>query len=209
MINLFKIIFKSSSEKVSKVSISDIRSAVIEAKEILNKIKVRHWITDGTLLGYFREGDIIGHDIDADLGCLIEDYTDEIIPNFLKNGWSLVSVHGEKKCGLELSFSKTNARVDIFFFYKEEGRLWHGAWAYDGTKGNFNLIKYIYDDFDLKCVNFLGTEFMAPADTLKYVTTKYGSSWDKPQKKWDWAFDPENSIQTDVYMKFNKHKKVI
>jgi len=208
MSNLFKIFFKKKKKKRSKVSVSDIRSAVIDAKEILNKIKVRHWITDGTLLGYFREGNIIEHDIDADLGCRIEDYTDEIIPAFLRNGWSLVSVYGEKKCGLELTFSKTKARVDIFFFYKEEDKLWHGAWTNDG-RGNYNLIKYIYDDFDLKCINFLGTEFMAPADTLKYVMAKYGSSWDKPQKKWDWAFDPEKCIRTDVFMKFNKFKKVI
>lgn len=207
MNSIFKKLFKKEPKK--ELTINDIKTGLIEANYILKNIGVKVWLTDGTLLGYFRENDLIGHDFDADLGCLITDYSNEIISAFQNNDWVLAYVWGEKKQGLELTFQKDQVKVDIFFFYTEnDGRLWHGAWKkYD--KKSVNLIKYYYDPFELKEVDFLGSKFFIPKDTLKYVTTKYGPGWKTPQKEWDWTFGPANSVETAIVLKKNKRIEVL
>ncbi|MDZ7860061.1 MAG: glycosyltransferase [Candidatus Krumholzibacteriota bacterium] len=171
---------------------------LISVKKILNKLNMRFWLTDGTLLGCFRENGFIPHDFDLDIGAFIEDYDDRIIMEFIGNGWELHHIFGKVELGLELSFIRNDVRLDIFFFYEEDGRYWHAAWL-DTERGK-NLIKYYYDKFELKETEFLGNNFYVPDDTLKYVKTKYGQTWRTPIKNWDWAFGPENSVKTGIYL---------
>lgn len=181
---------------------------LLGARSILSSLGITFWLTDGTLLGYFREGDIIGHDFDADLGLFIENYSEEIIPAFKRGGFDLKYVLGEKKQGLELSFIRDGVKLDLFFFYREGRRVWHGAWEGQDKGRRRNLIKYYYDAFDLEEIEFLGSRFNIPADTLKYVETKYGRDWRTPVKDWDWAMGPANAVRTDVVLCENKKKVV-
>lgn len=181
---------------------------LLDANSILNSLGIRCWLTDGTLLGFFREKDLIEHDRDVDLGVRIEDYTDGIIPEFGKQGFELKYVLGEKRQGLELSFIRAGAKVDLFFFYREGDRMWHGAWQGIDKGRKRNLIKYYYDAFDLREAEFLGEKFFVPADTLKYIETKYGRDWRTPIREWDWAFGPANAVGTDVVLGRNKKKIV-
>ncbi len=181
--------------------IKNIESNLVEAHKILNSINVTHWLTDGTLLGYYREGKLLAHDKDADLGVFIKDYKPEIITAFKKKGWKLRYVFGKLSVGFELTFEKNKEHIDLFFFYEEGDKFWHGAWSYfDGKKRN--LIKYYYDKFSLKETDFLGEKFLIPADTLHYIETKYGKDWKTPQKNWDWAFGPKNAVKTDIVLKW-------
>jgi hypothetical protein len=188
------------------------RSTVVrnlaDAQSALASLDITCWLTDGTLLGYFREGDIIEHDRDVDLGLRIEDYSDEIVPEFQKRGFRLEYVLGERKRGLELSFMRHGVKVDLFFFYPEGGKLWHGAWLGVDKGRKRKLIKYYYQPFGLKEVDFLGGRFNVPADTLKYVVTKYGEGWSRPVRDWDWALGPANAVETDVILKRNRKKIV-
>ncbi len=171
---------------------------LVNAKEILDKLNMRNWLTDGTLLGYYRDSNFIKHDLDLDMGSFISEYNDNVILEFIQNGWKLMHVFGRKDLGLELSFIRNNLKLDIFFFYEEHGKYWHAAW--DGTERGLNLIKYYYDAIELKEETFLNHKFMVPKETLKYITTKYGESWNKPIKNWDWADGPSNSVRTSIYL---------
>ena len=133
-----------------------------------------------------------------DLGSFIDDYTDEIIHKFIENGWRIEDIFGKRDQGFELAFSRKGVKLDIFFFYKEGDRYWHGAWK--RTEKGENLIKYYYDKFDLKETEFKGRKFSIPADPLKYIETKYGPGWQTPVKDWDWAFGPSNAVATEVFM---------
>lgn len=181
---------------------------LIDARSVLDSMGICCWLTDGTLLGYFRENDLLAHDRDVDLGIRIEDYSDFIIPEFRRHGFDLKYVLGEKRQGLELSFTRDGVKVDLFFFYREDDRLWHGAWQGFDKGRKRNLIMYYYEPFSLKEIEFLGETFNVPEDTLKYVETKYGKDWRKPVKDWDWAFGPANAVRTDVVLKRNKKKIV-
>ncbi len=205
--SLFKKIFKDD-KKAPKEPIDKkiVVENLVNAAEICRKLNIPCWLTDGTLLGYFRENQILSHDEDADLGCFIEDFSPKMTEVFLENGWQIKHVFGRIDLGLELSFIRKGVKLDIFFFYKEGDKLWHGAWLQEKKKRR--LIKYYYAPFKLKSVTFYGHSFLIPADTLKYVTTKYGNGWNVPQKNWDWAFGPANAQATDIRIPRNKKKRI-
>jgi len=171
---------------------------LLSAKKIFNKLGISYWLTDGTLLGYYRDKDFIKHDFDLDLGSFIKEYDDRIIMEFINEDWKLLKALGRKDIGLEITFIRNYLKIDVFFFYEENGKLWHAAW--DETKRGLNLIKYYYEPFELKEDTFLNHKFMVPKDTLKYITAKYGDTWNTPVKEWDWADGPSNSKRTSIYL---------
>ena len=171
---------------------------LVDAKRVLDKFGMRNWLTDGTLLGYFRDNRFIPHDDDLDIGCFISEYDSRIISEFLRDGWDVDRIFGRQEMGFEISFRRNNLKLDIFFFYEDNGKFWHGAWK--KTNRGWNLIKYYYDPFDLKEIEYMGKNLNIPADTKKYVMTKYGETWNKVVKEWDWAYGPPNSVKTNYYL---------
>ena len=202
-----KSVIKKYILKRDTHNIETITQNIVEAHRILDSIKVKHWLTDGTLLGYYRDGKIFDHEKDADFGVFIEDYNEKIVDAFIKKGWRLHYVFGKLSIGFELTFSKGNEHIDLFFFYKDNDKIWHAAWKVI-KKRYINMIKYYYNKFELKEIDFLGERFLIPADTENYLETKYGKDWRIPVKEWDWAFGPKNAVKTDVFLKWNK-KKII
>lgn len=198
---------KFKIEKEQKKLSNNIENALDNLKSaqlIFKNMGIKSWITDGTLLGKYREGNFIGHDTDIDIGCFISDYSKDILPNFIKNGWELVNVFGTEMCGLEITIKRNSIKLDIFFFYSELNSVYHAAWLniFDekGIITKRNMIKYNYDKFELVESDFLGIKINMPKDTLKYITTKYGENWQTPQENWDWAFDPKNAERTYTFI---------
>ena len=193
--------WKKKKKKKKIPTLADYKNVALEnlinAKNILNDLNMSHWLTDGTLLGYYRNKDFIPHDSDVDIGSFIEDYNDEVIMRFLDNGWTCEHIFGRKDIGLELSFRRNHIKLDIFFFYEESDKYWHGAWL--KTDRGLNLIKYYYDKFSIKEIEFLEYKFNVPDNPLKYIETKYGKTWNVTVKKWDWAFEPANAKKTVIY----------
>ncbi len=182
----------------SAINKNDGLENLLSAKRVFNKLGIDYWLTDGTLLGYYREKDFIKHDFDLDLGCLIKNYDNSIINEFLNEDWELYRTFGREDLGFEVTFIRDFLKLDIFFFYEENGKIWHGAWS--KTDQGLNLIKYYYEPFELGEGEFLSHEFSIPKDTLKYITTKYGQSWNTPVKEWDWADGPSNSKRTSIFL---------
>ncbi len=197
--NLKKIIRKEKKEIFNK---DNALKNLVEAREILKNLKIDCWLTDGTLLGFYRNSDFIEHDEDLDMGAKIEAYNEKLILDFTDQNWKIANIYGRRNCGLEISFKKRKIKLDIFFFYTENAKMWHGAWRKikDNGQTKRNLIKYYYDTFSLKSVDFKGEIFNIPDDPEKYLVTKYGKNWRTPIKKWDWAFGPSNAIKTDIIL---------
>jgi len=171
-----------------------------EIGQILESCNMRWWLTDGTLLGLYRDGELIEYDEDIDLGCFIEDYKSNLMENFTNNGWVELHRFGNEKIGLEIALSKNNIKVDIFFYYKSHNYYWHGTWQEVYSRGKLigrNMIKYIYSPFTLKKSLFGKFQAMTPHPTEKYILEKYGKNWKIPYKSWNWRIDPINSSKTN------------
>ncbi len=194
--------------KKSKKAIFDKTIAIKVLEKMLHDLEqenIQAWLTDGTLLGYYREKDFIGHDMDMDLGVFIDDYKPDLLVHLEDKGWKLVRKLGFRDLGLELTLSRDQHKIDLFFFYKEGDKLWHAAWQgfkKDGKRYR-RMIKYYYDSFSLSQSIFQGIRVSVPENPEKYIITKYGENWRIPVKNWDWALDPSNSRLTDIEIPYN------
>jgi fukutin len=136
--------------------------------DILDEMEIPFFLSSGTCLGYMREGNIIGHDKDIDIGIFIEDYTPTIIDVFNKNGIYLTDIIGNPNTGYKYVFkTNTSLTVDIVLYYKSDDLYT----TYNKYCSPFELEKVIYFD----------KQVSVPTPTNKYLQEIYGPNWRIPQ----------------------------
>jgi hypothetical protein len=180
---------------------------LLELSQILESENVKWWLTDGTLLGLFRESDFISHDHDTDIGVDHKTFTKTSFSKIIKSGFKVEHIFGLWAESFEICFSKNGVKTDLFFFYQKDDLYYHSAFD------NFNSIGYTrydynYQYFDTKWTNFLGHQFKIPKEPLNFIETKYGKEWKTPIKKWHWSTSPKNSINTGIFIE-QKNSKLL
>lgn len=148
----------------------ELKKRLFNTVDILEKNNIKYWLDFGTLLGAFREGKIIEHDYDVDIGILhkdlekVKELRTEIID---KGGKNLIP------------FSKY---VDIFSYIEKEDRLI--CPSYTGSQ-LWQLPYYSKDGgFPKKWIDNLAKikmydrEFLAPSHIPEYLIIKYGLDFD-------------------------------
>ena len=171
--------------RFKKIDNISIKNRYEEAKslkklcDILSKLKIKHWINYGTLLGAYREGKIIDHDNDLDLSAII---------NFDDN-WTC-PLHGSKKYQINLlyelqqdfyikTFTENNYvalipkdhsnfnldQIDIGWFSSEE---------------NSYFPPFFLDELDT--IKLYDIEFPCPRHLDLYIPSRYGSDWKTPKE---------------------------
>jgi len=171
--------------------------------KILRSFKVPYWLQDGTLLGYVREKDFIGHDLDTDIGIMFSDFSPEVLAAIKSNGFEIKHTFGYPQNSFEISLLRFNIKTDIFFFYKQDAFLYHCAFK------NNKRIDYRYTPFNTKEITFLDHNFFVPVNEMEYVITKYGTNWKTPIKEWDWAYSPVNHYDTGYLVDPEEQKKIV
>ena len=150
--------------------------------DVLDDLKIPHFLSSGTCLGYARERNFIEHDYDIDIG--IRDSDCESITDLVQAmhdaGMHLYRILGSAETGIELSFyNPIGAKVDIFIHKlgKSDGKLcWY---SYDKTKTR--KLEYCVSDFDVAEVDFLGLKVNVPDPVTKYLQEHYGKDWRIPR----------------------------
>lgn len=184
----------------------DALEVLLAAKKSFEELGIDYWLTDGTLLGLYRDGDFIPWDDDIDMGVHINSHSSSIIKAFENNGLRYIKTLGTIENGLEYTFEMNNINLDIFFFYSKGDTVWYGNWSF----GNFifnskimkklglskpKLIKFSFPSFQLKKWNFRDHDFLIPENPEQYLSLKYGESWATPTKEWNWASSPKNIVE--------------
>ena len=172
--------------------------------DIFKKNKVRFWIDCGTLLGIYRDKNIIDGDSDCDVGVFAEDITPELL-NDLKDRLTVPSrmfydtdkllQHLDtdeyvktknlkfvlKENGKTKSFKNNEISCDIFFYFPHEDYhmfKYGGREQYIRTKSNY--IK------KLDSMQFKGINFKIPSSIEKYLEQLYGKEWKTPDPTFDY-----------------------
>lgn len=156
--------------------------------EALNKNNIRFWLDYGTLLGYYREHDFIGHDTDIDIGAFMEDV--EIVKNALENnGFRLVRRYNNLDAsGVEHCYSKigTKTTIDVFFYKEEDSSIsCYGYYPLPKINIKRNLFKEIpFTAYlctmpfnGLKKAIFKGIDVYVPNDIDGYLKANYGPTY--------------------------------
>lgn len=166
---------------------------------VLDIVGVPCFITDGTLLGFYREGKFIDHDLDIDLGTFADFWDSETVDSVIQlcadKGIDLKRKYGILDRYFEMTFTRDNINIDIFFYRKCGENYEFHAFKNGGANLPDDLITYFYPCElldDRVNAEFLGIDVMIPARTEEFVAAKYGKNWRVPVKKWDWQFGPHN-----------------
>jgi phosphorylcholine metabolism protein LicD len=179
---------------------------------IFRENNTEYWLSCGTLLGLYRDGDFIGHDNDTDVCININSLNKKLLTDIEKNGFKIGNIFGRLEDGFEIALNKNGVKTDLFFFYKKENYWYHSVYS------NFTQIDslkhdYVFKPFNLKETKFLGHKFITPDDIELVIIQQYGDNWRIPNKNWSYYQSPKNIINTNIRILFsdtkNDHKKIL
>ena len=145
---------------------------------------VDFFLISGTLLGCVREGDILGHDTDLDVGVLPA-VSMQTIRQAVENSarFKYQEVKSENTVYL---VHLNGVKIDVFRHFDSDGRLCH-----EGIKS-----RWWNTPFELTPMSFLGQEYFVPADHDLYLTENYGD-WRTPVTDFETFIDTPNMEVTN------------
>ncbi|WP_062263172.1 LicD family protein [Endozoicomonas arenosclerae] len=179
---------------------------ILAKKTIINFQKaipegIRIWPAFGTLLGLYRNGSLIKHDLDIDFCMFDSDYNDAIRDNLESNGFKLVREIISNKKTTELTFSKNKVNIDIFLVFEEsnlfrtfdagaengeERRQFRALYGEDKAPTNVNNNSKYY----LIQHNYGWLETLIPDNIEQHLEELYGKKYNTPDPNWDIASRP-------------------
>lgn len=185
------------SNSYSGYNAPNAEEALLDLKKVLDENKITFFLISGSLLGCIREGRLLSHDKDIDLGIWQE--TD--IPNLIEM---------IRRAGCFYILPSTNAdivvirhisgiTIDIFIHYKSDNDYYH-----QGVKSSWHNIP-----FELSEYPFLNSMFFIPKNYDLYLTENYGE-WIIPQPDFDSALDtPNMKVLDNNMMRIYLYKKML
>ncbi len=148
------------------LNIPVIKDILSTTKKILDSQNIKFWLSEGTALGIYRNGELMLHDTDVDIEIdYIQQYDLlESIGLFIENGlepWRITNNI--------ISFYKEGEYIDIAVCIPDHYCVI--------CKCNTNTIP----DYDLKTIIFENEEYLIPGDDI-YYEFLYGKNWRIPDK---------------------------
>lgn len=148
---------------------------------VLRERGLQPFMMSGVLLGYLREGQLLPHDKDLDLGLIGWEHQFEVAQALLAAGHYHVSwryLRGAQTFLIDAVDLKYGVAIDFFFFHPKSDHLLHGIDYKYGFTQNLR-----FSPFELTEVDFLGERFLIPDNADQNLTENYGD-WRTPQSSY-------------------------
>lgn len=204
-----KCVFPKSSG-VKKFSSNSAAKALLDLDETLKSNNIEFFLVSGTLLGCIRDGKLLSHDKDIDVG-IWSDLGIENAIQAVKNSGIFYVQNSRSDLALRIKHVNGTA-IDIFLHFREEGNYWHGGSKLKWSNTPFELVKH----------HFLKRIFLIPKNYDLYLSENYGN-WKVKKTNFDSAFDTPNAtvinryemivhtykaLALSLYEKNSKHSKI-
>ena len=180
---------------------------LIESLDAMKKYRIKCWVDCGTLLGMYRDKQIIAGDSDTDTGALVEGFKPDFVEDFADN----LTIPGEtrssifftpeeflegyedenkwvapkgfkyqmKKKGRFVTFKSKPIMTDIFIYYPNgKDRIYGFGNGYFRTKED-TLAQ------GTKSITVGGKSFKILNQTEEHLVSMYGKGWETPDPKFD------------------------
>ena len=151
--------------------------ALSDLSQMANEKKTPVFLVSGTLLGYVREGQLLAHDKDIDVGIVGWENQYKLCMALQESGLFTVSAQylkGQDTYYIPIKHNATGMWIDVFV-YHPQGEHWvTGVDFYFGYRQTF-----AFTPFDLQDIEFLGVTMKAPANSELNLTENYGN-WRVP-----------------------------
>jgi hypothetical protein len=158
--------------------------ALLDLKADLDAGGFPFFLISGTLLGCIREGHLLGHDKDIDVGIPADVEMEALRAHLRTTGRFRIRPLPVQTVVRAIHANGTS--IDIFRHWPEGGHMIH-----QGQKAN-----WVNAPFTLKPHAFLGTKFQVPGNPELYLAENYGD-WKTPAKDFDTVVDTPNMTVTD------------
>lgn len=151
----------------------------------------RAWVFGGMLLGWAREGDLLGHDCDDfDFAYHSDDAAvfESIFTELAEAGFQLIHrFPGRSGTATEYAFRRDGVKFDFFALEPRGDRFRY--WSYGTVAGETvaNIIEIPAQP--LEEFAFLGRTWLRPRDPAAELEALYGD-WRTPRPDWDYHANP-------------------
>lgn len=161
-------------------------------QSLLMSIDVKSFADFGTLLGIIREGRLLAHDMDVDIGVILNDSLDIHRVRLLmeRNGFKLWRqyIYGEKV--VEESYTLKGLKVDLNYYQISESKS--NTWLFYTKPGHIygkvnerHIVEMTYAPIkEMEVVDVNGVNIVIPRNAEQILHEKYGASWRTPDTGW-------------------------
>ena len=135
------------------------------------------FLVSGTLLGYVREGQLLAHDKDIDVGIVGWENQYNLCMALQETGLFTVSTQylkGKDTYYLAIKHNDTGMWIAVFVYHPEDKQWVTGVDFFFGYRQTF-----AFTPFELQDIEFLGVKMKAPANAELNLTENYGN-WRVP-----------------------------
>lgn len=173
--------FKDADGRHRELPPNNFAAYASEALHDLTKIfadnNLKLFLVSGTLLGYERDGNLLAHDKDIDVGVIGWENQFEICMALQKSGgfsFSAKLLKADQAFCVPIQHKTTGVWIDIFIYYPQGDKLVTGV---DFDFGHQQ--RFAFTPFELRAVNFLGVDMYVPDDVQRNLEENYGD-WRVP-----------------------------
>lgn len=161
-------------------------SVMFECCEILKDLNINYRISDGTILGIYRNGEFIAHDNDIDVEIIDDNKVASIEKAFKKRKMILGrKVIYKNKLQQLIYYTNENIIFDIVIWHLNEndGKL------YNYSERDYERVqdaKFFQKD-KMEFIEFKGNKYPMPSPIEEWLEMRYGTDWRIPKTyKGDW-----------------------
>lgn len=187
---------RGASSGKSRPAFADRAStALLALRGAFERAGIEVFLVSGTLLGCVREGALLSHDKDVDVGVWKETPRDDVLAAIRRSGrFYLLPSRSPYTIRIK---HVSGVGMDVFVHVRDDDDYWHAG----------SLMTWHNSPFHLTQVPFLGTQFLVPDDRDTYLTENYGADWRTPKRMFDSAFDtPNGEVKNPVELQLRALK---
>lgn len=154
-------------------NVANASKALADLATVFEAHSIPFFLVSGTLLGYAREGQLLKHDKDIDVGVLGWEHQYSIGMALQKSTQFSLSadfLKGQKVYYIPISHNETGFIIDLFFYHEAHGKYVTGVDFFFGHQQTF-----AFSPFELEATEFLGVPMYVPSDVDRNLTENFGN----------------------------------
>ena len=176
-----------------------------DVQDILRDLDIQSFADFGTCLGLVREGHLLYHDLDMDIGVIAgNDKMDKIHQSMENKGYRIWRQYIYRDRVVEESYYFGDIKVDLnyyentaryartWLFYRKPKHHYKNDWTRHIVEMNYSPITGIHFR------EFGGLQVALPDNPEQLLGEKYGPGWRHPDKKWIYWESPAATKLEDI-----------